>query len=124
MPAVKTQAPNALGMSVQYLVSEGRQIVFQTHLDLDSSKDEVDALLDSCFAAADRQKAKYDVDYWEDEIRKQTILLENAKADIARITRDHEVRIMGLKAEIEAYGENLEKVTAEDQAQHARRRCG
>lgn len=57
MPEETAQYP-ALGISVKTQASEGREIVFQTHIAQDASIVDLNALLDKMTAAADRQSAK------------------------------------------------------------------
>lgn len=54
-------AEPALGISIQYGVDERRQIVFQTHVPLGASAEEVNAVLDHAMVAADRQEARYEL---------------------------------------------------------------
>lgn len=55
------ETARALGISVQAAVDNGRQIVFQTHVDVDMSAEDLDKLLDKLNLAADRQAAFYEI---------------------------------------------------------------
>ncbi len=48
-----------IGMSITGAVSEGRQVVFQTHLPADMEVKEANALVDKLMGFADRQEARY-----------------------------------------------------------------
>ncbi len=51
----------ALGISINAQVDQGRVIVFQTHVDADTSSEDLDKLLDKLNVAADRQAAFYEI---------------------------------------------------------------
>ena len=63
------ETARALGISVNAQVDAGRQIVFQTHIDVDTSQEDLDALLDKLNVAADRQVAFYEIPVLEKELQ-------------------------------------------------------
>lgn len=74
----------ALGISIQSTAG-GHQIVFQTHVDQATSKEELDKLTDRFIAVANRQQAKSDLIELEKNREVQIQQLENLRADRARI---------------------------------------
>lgn len=51
----------ALGISINAQVDQGRQIIFQTHVDADTTQEQLDELLDKLNVACDRQAAFYEI---------------------------------------------------------------
>lgn len=125
MGVKEVEAPRALGVSIQYAVSESAHIVLQTHVGIDTPKEDFDAVLDAAFRACDRQKARYQIEGIEESIRKSATLIKNAEQDIQRVDADFNVRMMGREADMEAFADRLQKVQEEDQsAFHASGRKG
>lgn len=57
---VPTDVP-AMGFSYQFQVVDGISMVFQTHLDQTSAKEDIDELCDRVASVAERQKAKLEL---------------------------------------------------------------
>ena len=70
----------ALGVSLNAQFAAGRQVVFQTHVAQDISEDELNKLLDTMNAVADRAEAYYG----QDQARKQLEVEEKALLNMTR----------------------------------------
>src|SRR5271155_1050570 len=79
----------ALGMSFSFQIDEKRQIVFQTHIQRDISKDTLDGLLDKICATVDRQINKYQADAVEKEKEDMEKTLRQMVEDLDYIDTRH-----------------------------------
>lgn len=87
----KPAAP-ALGFSIQVDLGAGRNAVLQTHLPNDASLDDINAMLDKMSSAADRQKARYDIDALTRTLEADEKMLAQAREDEERCRRDWEAQ--------------------------------
>lgn len=85
-------AVSALGFSVQTDLGAGRSIVFQTHLPNDVSADEINAMVDKMLGAADRAKARYDIEALTRTLEADEKMLAQAREDEERCRRDWEAQ--------------------------------
>lgn len=69
MTEVQGETATALGISVSAQISQVRQVVFQTHVAADASKETLDALLDKLHDSADRTEAFYQIPVFEQELK-------------------------------------------------------
>lgn len=83
----------ALGFSIQTAISEGRQIVVQTHLPADATTGQIDEMLDRVAASLDRQGTKYAIEALERDLQQHRDRLEAVKVDFQGVEkRDAEAR--------------------------------
>lgn len=75
----------ALGISFQCEVGQGRQIVFQTHMDSEAPLPWINAILDKLNAAVERQTAKIAVEQLEHQRNLRKATLTTLQADYSMI---------------------------------------
>lgn len=100
----------ALGISLSMQYAGGRTVVLQTHVAQETSKEDLDAMLDKLNLVADRQEAFYA----QEQARRQLEVEENALANMGRRLQEVEGNI---QLKMTAEGRRNPKLSAQDEMQ-------
>ena len=100
----------ALGISISAQYATGRTVVFQTHVDLETSKDDLIRIVDKLNAIADRDEAFYAIEQAERQLEVET----NATKNMARRLEEIETNI---SIKMTAEGKRNPKLSAQDEMQ-------
>lgn len=114
----------ALGISINAQVDQGRVIVFQTHVDVDTDAKALDELLDKLNIAADRQAAFYELPLLQKSIRVEKDRLHAMETGYADMERRraivNEANTGRRKAPELTAKEEIDKTNAADQIRRQR----
>lgn len=107
----------ALGISVNAQVDQGRQIVFQTHVDADMSPEDLNRLLDKLNLACDRQAAFYEIPQLKKAVRLEKDRLNLATHNIATMEEKKALVVQsnGRRNPVNDANEQIAKTNALDQ---------
>lgn len=75
----------AIGVSLDITIDGHRKVVFQTYVPQDVEASVLDALLLKLNTVADRSKAQYQLDAWQDKLRDDTKQLELFRKALAQV---------------------------------------
>ncbi len=84
----------AVGISLNVVLGGGRTLVIQTHFDQDNFKEHGSASLDVFLHAADRQKAKYEIEEIENELRRMKLMQSDRERDLNSIKEGKELEMI------------------------------
>ena len=75
----------ALGVSLNAQIDARRQVVFQTHIDADTSQKDLDKLLDGLSASVDRQVAFYQIEELENAVERDKQILYSIQHNLEEV---------------------------------------
>lgn len=107
------QAP-AVGMSVVMNMPGDRQATLQCFVAQEDGEQAANDLLDRMFRIADRQRARYELGDFEQELEKHRRMLANFTEDFARIEKDFALKKVEREEEAAALLEEAASIRKED----------
>lgn len=113
------QAP-AIGMSVVMNMPGDRQATLQCFVAQEDGEVAANDLLDRMFRIADRQRARYELSDFEQELEKHRRMLANFTEDFARIEKDFALKKVEREEEAAALVEEADSIRAADYERHTK----
>ncbi|MEK6591559.1 MAG: hypothetical protein AABZ67_00620 [Pseudomonadota bacterium] len=118
VPLKKDGAAPAIGTSLQVQIGDGRVFVLQTHFAQEATVAQQNKLLDRMFLAADRVKARYDLEAIEDKLAQLDRLLKRYREDKAKADAEAQGKKNHWEKKIADCLAEQAKIRNEDAANH------